>query len=53
MEMTVETLACDPSLWPLLRDLITSDQMPPDRIAETVSNFPDFAAWMKGTQNAP
>lgn len=34
------------SQWPVVADLITSDQLPPQRLAEISAKYPDFAAWL-------
>jgi hypothetical protein len=34
------------SQWPLVADLITSEQLPPQRVAEISAAYPDFAAWL-------
>ena len=34
------------SQWPVVADLITSEQLPSQRIAEISAKYPDFAAWL-------
>ena len=33
--------------WQLVETLISSEQIPPDRIADIHRSYPDFHAWMK------
>lgn len=41
----IPSLASDPSRWPILADLIRSEQIPEDRVAEIATDFPDFWKW--------
>jgi hypothetical protein len=34
------------SQWPVVAELITSEQLPPQRVAEISAAYPDFATWL-------
>jgi hypothetical protein len=42
---TMDEMAEDEASWPLLRDLLRSGQVPDDRVAELVIEYPAFADW--------
>jgi hypothetical protein len=41
------------SQWPVVADLITSEQLPPQRVAEISAAYPDFAAWLMQDGTTP
>lgn len=43
----------DKAQWQIVRDAITSGQVPPDRVAEILRDYPAFAAWATGTSGRP
>lgn len=48
-QMTIEDLIGDRALWPMLRDLITSNQIAEHRIHGILENNPEFKAWVIST----
>jgi hypothetical protein len=44
--VTLDEMLQEPSQWPVLADLIASEQLPPQRIAEISASYPEFAAWL-------
>jgi hypothetical protein len=51
--VTLDELLQEPSQWPVVAGLITSEQLPPQRIAELSAMYPDFAAWLAQDRAAP
>lgn len=46
VSVTLDEMLKEPSQWPVVADLITSEQLPALRIAEISTKYPDFAAWL-------
>jgi hypothetical protein len=44
--VTLDEMLQERSHWPLVADLITSEQLPPQRVAEISAAYPDFCAWL-------
>jgi hypothetical protein len=43
--MDLDEMLEDEAHWPTVLDLIVSDQIPVERIAEIVLEYPEFNAW--------
>jgi hypothetical protein len=44
--VTLDEMLKERSQWAIVADLITSEQLPAQRIAEISATYPDFAAWL-------
>ncbi len=49
--LTLTGLAANDQHWPILADLIRSEQVPADRMAEIAKDYPAFWDWLQGARS--